>query len=147
MKHDVVIAGSATLEEHPNSVVCDLADSPPGPIALGLALLQKGLVDSVTLRPEKGRWVLRLSASGDPLDSRLSRYGGHRLELALSQNVLGHWLVFFLIYHRDGQAEVSHLDLETVWTTGAPCDFVLEVATFAPPLSLEDARRRGLFDD
>ena len=121
---------------------CDVANSPPGPVALGLALLHEELIDKLSLRPSTGRWTLRLHRSGRACDSRLSRYGEQRLELALSQLELERWLVFFLKYHRDGQAEVDHLDVETTWTTGVPCDLVLKVSQFAAPVSADEARRR-----
>lgn len=142
MKHDLVISEAATLHDRVDRVGCNLADSPPGPIALGLMLLQEALIDQLIVRPYAGRWVLRLRASGHALDSRLSRYGERRIELALSQTELANWLGFFLIYHRDGQAPVDHLDLETHWENGAACDFMLEVGKSAPPISSEEARRR-----
>ena len=67
-------------------------------------------------------------------DEARRRDGEQRLELALSKTELERWLVFFLTYHRDGQAAVDHLDHETTWNTGAPCDLTVKVAAFVPPM-------------
>lgn len=134
MKHEVLVASTATLVERAaDLVVCDLADSPPGPLALGLALLDRQLVDELVLRPERGPWVLRIRASQAAREIRLHRYGDRRLELGLGDIARKLLLAYFLRYYRDGQPEVDHLDLEAEWSTGGACDVTVKTAVAPPP--------------
>ena len=143
MKHEVLLADDASLvERSDNLIVCDLASSLPGPIALGLTLLGEKLVEELILRPTSRSWRLSLRESSIPRDIQLRRTENNVIALSLGRIALEVWLVFFLKYYRDGQADVDHLDFEAAWHTGAACDLTLKVALHKPPISADEARRR-----
>ena len=142
MNHEIILEQEATLDADTGHVVFNVAHSPPAALALGLALVNEDLLDTLVIRPANAGWVLRVRTSSTPRDIRMQWYATKRLEVRLGQIELERWLVFFLKYYRDGWAEVDHLDSEATWDTGQPCDLTLKVANSAPPVSEDEARRR-----
>lgn len=139
--HEILLSNRATIVTEGHRIVCDLNDSPPDQISLGLALLVEDLAEAVVWRSPQFGWVVRLrgqKAEGATLRS----YGQHRIELSLGKIETERWFTFFLKYYRDGRAEVDHLDVEAGWDTGGRCDFTLKVSEFQAPVSEREARRR-----
>lgn len=122
MIHELVVDGS--LVNVADRVVLDFGDTPPGPVALALVLLRDGLIEAVAFRTAKGERVKLTSGAGLLVRVRDAK----SLEIHVGPRELESWAAFFLRYHRDGWAEVDHLDVEGTWDTGAACDLVIKVA-------------------
>lgn len=124
MTHELLVDGSFSTAA--GRVVLDFGATSPGPIALALVLLRDGLVEAVALRTphnEKVRLVFDPACGSVVARARAKE----SLELTVGPRELGCWAAFFLRYHRDGWAEVNHLDVEAVWDSDAECELVLRV--------------------
>lgn len=141
MIHHLSLAADACLRDDPTSVVLDLGTTSPGDVALALSLLAEGLVERLRLRDVSARSMGQLVRSTNPRDVRLRHPSGQVLELTLGQVELERWRTFFLKYHRDGFAEVDHLDLEALGEDGSWRDVTLKVAAFSPRTTGHEARR------
>jgi hypothetical protein len=112
---------------------------------LDLCLLEKGLIDSIVVRNERGDVSLMVRR-----DSRISAaavgrvsWHGQSAALALSGEQLETWLHFYLTYYRDGIGEVDHLDVEVDGENGSPgLDLVLTVPNATPPQPGAELRTR-----
>lgn len=73
---------------------------------------------------------------------------GKRVLIQLNQRSLETLLSYLLVYYRDGQATVDHLDLEMDYQgpLGKSATFILKAADFAPSLSPEEAAQQ-IFKD
>jgi hypothetical protein len=142
LNHEIILADQAMRSERGGRAVWDVANSAPGPIALGLSLLNEGLIEELIAGTTHNTWRVRIRKAGTPRDVQLQWYGNRRLQLMLGKVELERWLVFFLKYHRDGCAEVDHLDVEGAWDDRRTADFTLKVGSAAASVSDEEARRR-----
>lgn len=116
---------------------------------LNLVLLQKALVDSVSIvsteSDEQTRIRLRVDPKLSPSQRGRINWQGRDADLSIAKNELDLWIHFYLKYYRDGIADVDHIDVEI------PADrkhqqvglfLTLTVPHARPPLSETDLRRQ-----
>jgi hypothetical protein len=114
-------------------VRCNLADI--AKLVLALCLLRERLVDSFTIIGGRGVKLEILQKEG--LAQAAITRTSDKIEAALPLLSIDMVLNFYLIYYRDGFADVSHVDVETdEGVNGGYLTFF--AADSKPPLSAED---------
>jgi len=114
---------------------CVLADV--GKLVLALCMLREGLVESLVI-PGPRNQKLEMLQKRVPDASAIVQRSGDKTEIRLPLVSVDMVIHFYLIYHRDGFADVSHVDLET--SAGGYLTFF--AADVKPPLSANDLAER-----
>ena len=112
-------------------VRCALPDA--ANLVLALCMLREELVCSLAILDPKGQ-KLEVELDRMPHAQATMTQSGEMVLCGLPQMSIEMVIGFYLIYHRDGLADVSHVDLET--TTGDYLTFV--AADVKPPMSAKD---------
>jgi hypothetical protein len=133
----------AQIKSHPSEDVLIVAFQNIVPRwCLGLCLLKEGLIQNLQITGEHNTELeLRvISQMEKKAQSRASLDSKHSL-LELNSSDLDYIMHFFLKAHRDGRAEVDHLDLEISSANGKNATIVFKVPEASPSVSPEEARR------
>jgi hypothetical protein len=112
---------------------------------LALSLLKEGLISALKVREETGRSKLEIRVSDEAKERVRPRasFGPETTRLEIPTADLDYLLHFFLKYHRDGVAEVDHLDLElAAGKAGQDACITFKFTEAAQPVSSGEAKRR-----
>lgn len=115
-------------------VRCDLPEARS--LVLALCLLREELVCSFVIPGHKGQ-KLELVLDRERRIRPMLKWSGDGVEIGLSTVTVDMLINFYLIYHRDGLADVNHVDIETT-TDGYLTFFAAETK---PPRSRADFER------
>lgn len=115
MKHIVKLATPPEIDQIDGQEVvqvrCSVTDI--AKLVLAFCLLRERLVSSFALTGAKGVKLEIRQKEESSSQAAISR-SGEKVEIALPLVSIDMILHFYLIYYRDGLADVSHVDIETI---------------------------------
>lgn len=114
MKHLIKLSGLLEVKSIDNQecVQIKCRKSEVTALALALCLLRDKLIQSIIIVGAKGSKLEISQYPGKFSGVRISKSAG-QIDIALPQVSIDMVLHFYLIYYRDGLADVSHVDIET----------------------------------
>jgi hypothetical protein len=123
-------------------VTINLKDVPMPEWCLNLCLLKEKLVDTLIFLIGKKKLKIEVENIEDSRRANVF-FAPNQVHLKVDPRELERWVDFFLMYYRDGVAQVDHIDVEALAISETPEDIYITfmVKDAVPPMSAEEARK------
>lgn len=128
------------MEDHETLVEVDTSFLPI--FTLEFALLLRGLIEGLTIYSNAGRQLtIRINEDKSLKKSSVNKLAPHRYLFILSKNQAEYISMFLLRAYRDGMAEVNHIHIDGITTTGNEYDLTLLFDLSKPSMSASAMRK------
>jgi hypothetical protein len=121
--------------------VIELKQAAVGSIALEVALLLAGMVQSLRIRPSKGPQLIVTLIDSDRISKAVvTREPDNTVSFAIGRNQAEYLHAVLLRAYRDQMAEVNHVHIEGQ-SDAAPFDLTVMFEVAREPMTSEDAKK------
>jgi hypothetical protein len=122
-------------------VVIELKQAVVGSVALELALLLSGLVQSLRIQPDKGPQLLITVTDNDRVaKANVTLESNDTVSFQIGRNQAEYLQAVLLRSYRDEMAEVNHVHIEG-WCLGASFDLTVMFEAAREPMTPEEAQK------